>query len=110
MYTSVLERTKEICVMKAIGAKNSDILFIFMIESGLLGLVGGILGALFGLALAFIAATGANSFFGQALFEVSPSYPLLAAAISFSFVIGIAAGILPARQASKLKPVDALRK
>jgi putative ABC transport system permease protein len=110
MYTSVLERTKEIGVMKAIGAKNSDILFIFMIESGLLGLVGGILGALFGLALAFIAATGANSFFGQALFEVSPSYPLLAAAISFSFVIGIAAGILPARQASKLKPVDALRK
>ena len=110
MYTSVLERTKEIGVMKAIGAQNSDILFIFMIESGLLGLVGGILGALFGLALAFIAATGANSFFGQALFEVSPSYPLLAAAISFSFVIGIAAGILPARQASKLKPVDALRK
>ena len=61
MYTSVLERTKEIGVMKSIGARNKDILLIFLIESAFLGLVGGIVGALMGLALAFIAATGASS-------------------------------------------------
>ena len=61
MYTSVLERTKEIGTMKAIGAKNSDILSIFLIESGLLGLVGGIIGIAIGISLSkgaeYIAAT-----------------------------------------------------
>jgi len=110
MYTSIVERTREIGVMKAIGAKNKDVLSIFLIESGLLGLVGGIVGAIIGL----LAALGISSIANQALgggdlFLVEISYPLLLGAISFSFFVGILSGIIPAIQASKLKVVDALR-
>jgi len=108
MYTSVIERTCEIGVMKAVGAKNSDIMWIFMIESGLLGLVGGIAGALIGLGAALSVSSIATSALGVP-FNVIISYPLLFGAISFSFIIGIVSGVLPARQASKLKVVDALR-
>lgn len=110
MYTSVLERTREIGTMKAIGAKNSDILSIFILESALLGLVGGIIGALIGLGLAFAASYSANSALGIDLLKVHLSYPLLIGAILFSSIVGILAGILPAIQASRLKPVEALRK
>ena len=110
MYTSVVERTKEIGVMKAIGAKNKDVLWIFLIESGLLGLVGGIVGALIGLGGAIGISNIANNALGSELFKVSVSYPLLIGAVSFSFILGILFGVLPALQASKLKPVDALRK
>ncbi len=109
MYTSVLERMKEIGIMKAVGGKNSDILKIFVIESGLLGLVGGIVGALIGLGFAFLVSTIANSALNQSLIEVTISYPLILLSISFSFFIGLIAGIMPALQASQLKPVVALR-
>lgn len=110
MFTSVLERTKEIGVMKAVGAKNSGILKIFIIESALLGLIGGLIGALIGLGLAFAVSVIANAALGNDLFVVSPSYPLLIGSIAFSLLIGILSGIVPALQASKLNPVDALRK
>ncbi len=110
MFTSVLERTKEIGVMKAIGAKNKDILIIFLIEAGLLGFVGGIVGALIGLGLALGASQAANSALGTTILTVSPSPPLLLSSIAFSLVIGIISGIVPAYQASKLNPVEALRK
>ncbi|MEK6952149.1 MAG: ABC transporter permease [Nanoarchaeota archaeon] len=109
MYTSVLERRKEIGVMKAIGAKNHYILRIFVIESGLIGLVGGLGGAVIGLALAYFASFAANAALSTDLFRVSPSYPLLIASVIFAVVIGILAGLLPSLQASKLKPVEALR-
>jgi putative ABC transport system permease protein len=109
MYTSVLERTKQIGTMKAIGAKNKDVLWIFLIESGLLGLIGGILGALFGLGAAIGISAIANNFLGNNLFSVSISYSLVILSILFSFLIGIVAGLLPALQASKLNIVDALR-
>ena len=109
MYTSVLERTKEIGIMKAIGARNKDILSIFLIESGLLGLVGGIAGALIGLGGALAISGIANQALGADLFLVSISYPLLLSAVSFSFFVGVVSGILPALQASKLNVVDALR-
>jgi len=109
MFTSVLERKKEIGTMKAVGAKNKDILFLFLFESGLLGLVGGVVGAVMGLGLAMVASSGANAALGSDLFIVNPSIPLLIASVSFSFLIGIISGTLPALQASKLKPVDALR-
>ena len=110
MYTSVIERTREIGVMKAIGAQNKDILWVFLIESGLLGLVGGIVGAMIGLGAAMEVSNLANSALGTDLFHVIVSYPLLIGAIAFSVIIGIVSGVLPAFQASKLKPVDALRK
>ena len=110
MYTSVLERTKEIVTMKAVGAKNKDILFIFLIESGLIGLIGGLVGAVLGLSLAFAIAAIANNSFGTTLFNVQPSYPLLLASIIFAAGLGVLTGLLPAFQASRLKPAEALRK
>ena len=110
MYTSVLERTNEIGVMKAVGAKNKDILVIFLIESGLLGLVGGIVGAVIGISVALISSGVANQALGENLFRVSISFPLLIGAVMFSFLVGVLSGVLPALQASKLKVVDAVRK
>ena len=109
MYTSVLERKKEIGVMKAVGAKNSGILWIFVFEAGFLGLVGGGIGAAIGVGLSFGIAAIANAVIGSQLFIVQFSLPLVAGAFAFSFVIGIISGVLPAMQASKLRPVDALR-
>ena len=109
MYTSVVERTREIGIMKAVGARNKDILYIFLIESGLLGLVGGIAGALIGLGGALAISGLANQALGSDLFIISISYPLLLSAVSFSFFVGVLSGILPAIQASKLNVVDALR-
>lgn len=108
MYTAVLERTKEIGVMKSIGAKNSNILFIFIFESGFLGAVGGTIGVGVGYLIAsaggaFAAASG-YSF----LYPIFPWY-LTAGCIAFAFFVGTIAGILPAMQAANLKPVDALR-
>ena len=109
MYTSVVERTREIGIMKAVGAKNKDVLMIFLIEAGLLGLVGGIIGALIGLGIALGASAAANQALGADLVKVAISYPLLLGAVAFSFSVGVISGILPAIQASKLKVVDALR-
>jgi len=108
MYTAVLERTKEIGTMKAVGAKNSDILLIFLFESGLLGLVGGMIGIGIGMGLAEGVVYVLGASVGNFLQAYFPFY-LILGALAFSFFIGIASGILPAMQASKLKPADALR-
>lgn len=109
MYTSVVERRREIGVMKSIGAKNKDILTIFIIEAGLLGLAGGIIGALIGIGGALGVSSIANQALGGNLFLVSFNFPLLIGAVGFSFFVGILSGIFPAMQASKLNVVDALR-
>ena len=106
MYTSVLERTHEIGVMKAIGAKNSDILIIFLLESGILGLVGGIIGVLLGVGV----GSGVGIIVSQSLpFGVSFPPWLTVGALAFSFIIGGLSGALPALQAARMKPADALR-
>ncbi len=109
MYTSVLERTHEIGIMKAIGAKNSGIMKLFLVESGILGLIGGILGVLIGYmiskAVEIIAAQAMGTVFLRAFFPIE----LLIGALLFSFIVGTLSGVLPAQRASKLKPVDALR-
>jgi len=109
MYTSVLERTREIGTMKAIGAKNSHVMIIFLIESGLLGLIGGIIGVGLGIGLAKFAEYLATVFLGTTLLQASTNPVIFLGALAFSFVIGSASGLLPALQASKLNPVDALR-
>jgi len=110
MFTSVLEKTKEIGVMKAIGAKNSDIMMIFLINSGLVGLVGGIIGIILGaavsVALPSLISLGITP--GGRLSTVLPP-SLLIGALVLSMSIGMIAGAIPAYRASKLKPVDALR-
>ncbi len=109
MYTSVLERTKEIGTMKAVGAKNKDILFIFLFESGLLGLIGGVIGIILGFVISktieFIAV---NQLHTTLLKVVFPPY-LIVGSLAFAFLIGAISGGIPAFKASKLKPVDALR-
>jgi putative ABC transport system permease protein len=108
MYTAVLERTKEIGVMKAIGARNNDILTVFIFESGLLGAVGGVIGVIFGYIAASIGGAIAASAGYSLLKPIFPWY-LTAGCILFAFLIGAGSGIMPAYRASKLKPVDALR-
>ena len=109
MFTAVLQRTQEIGIMKSIGAKNSDIMILFLIESGILGLVGGGIGVLVGMGIAksieLIAAFALQTNLLQAYF---PWY-LIVGSLMFSFIVGALSGVVPAYQASKLKPVDALR-
>lgn len=108
MFTSVLEKTKEIGIMKAIGARNRDILTIFLFHAGLIGLAGGIIGVIFGIILSGVMPSlmgGLPMARGGTI--VSLDTILIALCVSFS--VGIIAGFIPAYQASKLKPVDALR-
>jgi len=107
MYTTVLERTKEIGIMKAIGARNSDIMSIFLIESGLMGFVGGFFGVLIGTLLSLAIGSFATQAGFKLIVTINPGLMLFG--LGFAFIIGMLSGSLPARQASKLKPVDALR-
>jgi len=109
MYTAVLERTREIGVMKAIGARNSDILKLFVFESGMLGLAGGLIGVLIGTAMSTTVSIFANATFGPN--TINAAYPplLIFGALFFSLTVGALSGMMPARRASKLKPVQALR-
>ena len=109
MYTAVLERTKEIGVMKAIGAKKIDILSIFVVESGMLGMAGGIIGVLIGISLSKGVEFAAEQAFGPSLIQAHISLELILGAIAFSFLIGTISGLIPARKASNLQPVEALR-
>jgi len=109
MYTSVLERTQEIGTMKAIGAKNSDILTIFLIESGILGLLGGIAGLIIGIIIAKSIEYVATAYIGSEIIRASMNPIIIFGSLAFAFLIGIASGVFPSYQASKLKPVDALR-
>lgn len=105
---SVVERTQEIGVMKALGARRKDIRRIFSSEAFLLGLASGIVG----IALTWLLAQGINSFtqsaFKAAVVSLTPQYALTGLLISV--IISMIAGILPANHASKLDPVEALRK
>ena len=109
MYTSVLERTKEIGVMKAIGAKNSDILWIFVIESGMLGLIGGIIGIILGYIIGKIIEYIAVVALGTNLLKIATPWYLIVGCLAFAFFIGAFSGYFPSRQASKVKPADTLR-
>ncbi len=106
MYTAVLERTREIGVMKSIGAKNNDILVLFILEAAILGLIGGIIGTVFSLGIISIAD---QIFYAQYNIHVVAQGFIIFEAVSFAFVIGLISGLLPAIRAMKLKPVDALR-
>jgi putative ABC transport system permease protein len=108
MTTSVLERKKEIGIMKAIGAKNSDIFYQFFIESGLLGLIGGIIGVIVGVTIGVLGILGINNFIG-ATTNPEVSLWLVVFTLLGSFLIGSVSGIAPALRAARQNPVDALR-
>lgn len=109
MYTSVLERTKEIGILKALGARNRHIMYLFLVESGLYGLGGGVIGATIGIGLAKATEAMFTFFVGPAFLAVEIDPLLILATLSFAFVAGCVSGIAPARRASKLNPVDSLR-
>jgi putative ABC transport system permease protein len=108
MFTSVMEKTKEIGTMKAIGAKNSDIMMIFLVNSALVGFVGGVLGIVLSLGLTsmlpYLGISIMRSSMGS---TIAPDLMLMG--ISIAVVIGVLSGVIPAYNASKMKPVDALR-
>ena len=102
MTISVLERTREIGVLKALGAKSSDILFLFLSETVFTGIVGGILGA----ALGFMISLVAGNVIGL---SVEVSLPLGLIVVGFAVLTSVASGLFPAWNAAKLNPVEALR-
>jgi putative ABC transport system permease protein len=112
MFTSVLERTKDIGVMKAVGAKNRHILAVFLIESGLIGLLGGVIGTGLGLMLAAVICWLINTFAGMpggAAFPFVASPTLILATLAGAFALGAVSGLWPARRAARMPVVDALR-
>ncbi|OPY22960.1 MAG: macrolide transporter ATP-binding /permease protein [Methanomethylovorans sp. PtaU1.Bin073] len=102
MFTSVLEKTKEIGTMKAIGATNFDIMMIFLFNSALVGFVGGVIGILLS-----VIVTSLLGPLLQISITVAPYLVILG--VSIAVVIGVISGVVPAYNASRMRPVDALR-
>jgi putative ABC transport system permease protein len=109
MYTSVVERTKDIGTMKAIGAKNKDVMLIFVIESGILGLIGGIIGVVVAIGIGKIIDSIAINYLKTNLLNATIPSWLIIGCLIFSFLIGLISGLFPAMQGSRLKPAETLR-
>ena len=100
MLVSVTERTREIGLKKAIGAKKSRILWQFLTEAAVLTLMGGILGIIVGIILAYVIS-------GISSAPVAISGPAIALAVAFSTVIGVVFGMVPSVKAANMNPIDA---
>ena len=123
MYMSGLERTREIGILKALGAREKDISRLFMAESGVIGFTGALMGIIFATLIGNIVAIIANMFIlsqlakdgatagviasNRVYYSIDPV--MLVVVISFAVIVAILAGFLPARQASKLDPIKALK-
>lgn len=108
MYVSVVERTFEIGLRKAVGAKKNNILWQFLIETVFLTFSGGILGIIFGILLSYIIYCVAVNYGLNWVFSI-PFYSIILA-IGFSTIVGLFFGIYPAKKAAQLDPIEALRK
>lgn len=107
MLVTVQERTREIGLRKALGARNKDIRFLFLIESVILTLSGGVIGIFLGITFSYIIALGARSAGYDWAFVVSPF--AIALSVGIASLTGILFGLYPAIKASKLDPINALR-
>jgi putative ABC transport system permease protein len=113
LVMAILERRREIGVLKALGAADSDVQQLFFVEAGVMGFMGGILGVLFGWLLGRALTYGTNIYLHRQ--NLSPielsSVPwwLVVSALAFAVLVSLAAGLYPASRAAKLNPVDALR-
>jgi ABC-type lipoprotein release transport system permease subunit len=113
MVMSILERKREIGVLKSLGADDSDIRRMFLIESGLIGTIGASVGIVFGWIITRIATAIAHSFMakeGVPLFDLF-AFPLwlIAGAVGFGLLVSLGAGLYPASRAARVDPVQALR-
>jgi putative ABC transport system permease protein len=102
MLVSVTERTREIGVMKAVGARNRDVLVLFLVEAGLLGAIGAVLALPVGLAVGYAATR-----YAEVTFALAPGW--MVTAVVVGVVVGVAAGLYPAWRAARVDPIDALR-
>lgn len=102
MGTSVVERTREIGIRKALGARPVDILFQFLMEAMMVSLFGGLIGLLLGIS----ASYGLGLFAG---YDFSPSWITALVSVAVSLLVGVISGIYPARRAAAMRPVEALR-
>ena len=110
MFMSVMERTKQIGLLKALGATDNEVMRLFLIESGLFGFFGGIIGIIFGVLVSVtISPVGLRAIGPGGTMSAVVTPELLVFALAFSVFVGIISGVVPARQASKMNPVDALR-
>jgi putative ABC transport system permease protein len=113
LVMAILERRREIGVLKALGAADSDVQRLFFVEAGVMGLLGGIFGVIFGWLLGRALTYGTNVYLHrQNLNSIELSsvpWWLVLAALVFAVLVSLAAGLYPASRAAKLNPVDALR-
>ncbi|MBI4174421.1 MAG: ABC transporter permease [Candidatus Aenigmarchaeota archaeon] len=107
MFMSTFERTREIGIMKALGATDNTVLMIFLSEAALVGFSGGLIGLVFGSIFATIFSYASQSLSFTVKAAVTPE--IVAGSLLFSTTIGIVAGFIPSRRASKMEPVEALR-
>ena len=114
MFMSVMERTRLIGILKSIGTRNSEIMKLFLIESGIIGLMGGLLGVFLGFIVVGIISSVGINIMGMGRMGTSTSVAivtpeLILFALLFSTIIGIISGLIPARKAANLQIVEAMR-
>jgi putative ABC transport system permease protein len=110
MFMSVMERTRQIGLLKALGATDNEVMKLFLLESGLFGFVGGVLGIIFGVLISvIITVAGLRALGPGGTMSAVVTPELLLFALAFSIFVGIISGVAPARSAAKMNPVDALR-
>ena len=113
LVMAILERRREIGIMKAIGASDSDVKKLFFAEAGAMGLLGGVVGVALGWAIGHVINLGTNIYLKRQALppESFWSVPwwLVAAAIVFAFIVSLVSGLYPAARAARLDPVQALR-
>lgn len=113
MTISMLERTREIGIMKAIGASDADIWLLFAAESSLIGILGGVIGVILGMAGGIISNGVfnrlASNYNAQSLDMFSTPIKFAGFILIFALIVGFLTGVYPARRAGRLNPLDALR-
>lgn len=110
MFMSVMERTRQIGLLKALGATDGEVMKLFLMESGLFGFVGGVIGIITGVLISvIISAVGLMAMGPGGSMSTVVSPQLLIFALAFSIFVGVISGVAPARSAAKMNPVDALR-
>ncbi len=108
MLMSVMERTHEIGVMKAIGAKNRNILSLFLLEVGVVSAIGGVFGCIFGVIGAHAISFGMQTALDVEIAAIVKPEVLLGG-VAVAMIVGVLSGLYPARKASKMSPVEAVR-